>query len=187
AAQVGVGGLIVAPPWLEAAADAPLKFAVPFPRATNLALTTVDALSESAIPRVAIGTGGAGAAAALSREAASDLPALGPEIQSSVTPSSTTALSTEASALFKARDDAVQTARNIVQQELNEGRTTPSLAPARFGTWLDVLAKNNVRQAVAEGRLPNNIVTSPDVAISRGYERSRINAHHIVDTPPGPV
>ena len=45
----------------------------------------------------------------------------------------------------------------------------------RFGTWLDALAKTNVRQAVAEGRLPNTFVTSSTASISRGYLASRTN------------
>jgi len=185
ATAVGVGGVIAGAPLLEGVSDASLKIAVTFPRATNLALTTVDALSESAIPRVAIGVGGAGAATVLTREASSDLPTLAPEIQSSVTPATTTAVTTEAAALMKARDDAVATARNIVQQELDEGRTTLSWAAARFGTWLDVLAKNNVRQAVEEGRLPATFVTSPTVAINRGYQRAWIKAPDVWDTATG--
>jgi hypothetical protein len=59
------------------------------------------------------------------------------------------------------------------------GATSPghlqNLVQRRFGTWLDAIAKTNVKQAVAEGRLPNTFVTSPTVTISQGYLVSRTN------------
>jgi hypothetical protein len=101
--------------------------------------------------------------------------------------------STEASALFQARDEAAQTARKIVEQEMREGRFSGATSPAdlqsrvqrRFGTWLDALAKSSVRQAVVEGRLPNTFVTSPTVGISRGYLQAWISAPDVWDTATG--
>ena len=92
---------------------------------------------------------------------------------------------TEASVLFQARDNAIETARLIVQQELDTGRISSGMAEARFGTWLDVLAKNNIRQAVEEGLLPDTFVTSPTVAINRGYLRPWIKAPDVWDTATG--
>jgi hypothetical protein len=115
---------------------------------------------------------------------------LGPELPSSLPPAST---STEASALFQARDEAAETARKIVEQEMRDGRFSAATSPGdlqrqvqrRFGTWLDVLAKTNVRQAVAEVRLPNTFVTSPTVGISRGYLGDWISAPDVWDTATG--
>lgn len=92
---------------------------------------------------------------------------------------------TEASVLFQARDNAIETARLIVQQELDTGRIGSGMAEARFGTWLDALAKNNIRQAVEEGLLPDTFVTSPTVAINRGYLRPWIKAPDVWDTATG--
>jgi hypothetical protein len=123
----------------------------------------VTSISTSQRFRASVGTG------------ARALGTLGPKLESAL-PSA--ASSTEASALFQAREAAAETARKIVQQELSEGLpglNTPSQIQARFGTWLDVLAKANIRQAQAEGRLSNTLVTSPTVSISRGYLASRLD------------
>jgi hypothetical protein len=153
-----------------------------FPTAVEAATSLGNALTGTTVPRLAMGVG----AAAAAKGAADELPALGPALQNSLP-----AAETEASALFQARDEAAETARKIVQQELDEGWRI--LNPqARFGTWLDVLAKTNVRQAVAEGRLPDTFVTSPTVSISRGYLASRtapslnwIRAPDVWDTATG--
>lgn len=127
------------------------------------------------------------ARSALGSELSTSVPAavpssLGSELAASVPAA---APSTEASALFEARDQAAETARKIVQQELDSGWIQPRQAQARFGTWLDAVAKTNVRQAVAEGRLPNTFVTSPTVSLSRGYLRSWISAPDVWDTATG--
>ena len=93
---------------------------------------------------------------------------------------------TEASVLFQARDQAAETARKIVQQQLDNGWKPDAKAlQGRFGTLLDALAKTNIRQAVAEGRLPNTFVTSPTVSISRGYIKPWISAPDVWDTATG--
>jgi hypothetical protein len=113
-----------------------------------------------------------------------DLPALAPEIRGSLPPELP---STEAAELFKARDDAAVVARKIVEQEIREGvwKWAPDKQQARFGTWLDALTKANIRQAVAEGRLPGTFVTSPTVTLSRGYLRPWIKAPDVWDTATG--
>ena len=213
AAAVATGGLLVqaAPNILAAAGTATqsistaittvgslgseigIQLAVRFPTATALATGVGDALTGTTVPRLAIGAGGAaiggGAAIAAAQEELNsgavqqELQTLGPEIASSL-PSPAT-VSTEAAALFKARDEAVPIARQIVQQELREGWISPAWQQARFGTWVDALAKSNIRQAVADGRLPSSFVTSPTVSISRGYLRSWIKAPDVWDTATG--
>jgi hypothetical protein len=79
----------------------------------------------------------------------------------------------------------VPIARQIVQQELREGWISPAQQDARFGTWLDAVAKANIRQAVAEGRLPSTFVTSPTVSLSRGYLRTWISAPDVWDSATG--
>jgi hypothetical protein len=170
-----------------------IQLAVRAPTATALATGIGDALTGTTVPRLAIGAGGAtivgGAAFKVAKEefsssaAQQTLQTLGSEIASSL-PSPAT-ISTEAAALFQARDEAVLVARQIVQQELREGWISPAWQQARFGTWVDALAKSNIRQAVAAGRLPNSFVTSPTVSISRGYLRSWIRAPDVWDTATG--
>jgi hypothetical protein len=139
-----------------------------------------EGLLESAAARVpALGGAGLGEGLGVSTEASESL---APELPGSLPPASP---STEASALYQARNEAADTARKIVQQELNEGWIAPGQQQARFGTWLDALAKTNVRQAVAEGRLPSTFVTSPTVSLSRGYLRSWISAPDVWDTATG--
>ena len=118
--------------------------------------------------------------------AESELATLAGELESSL-PSAGAGVgpSTEAPALFQARDQAAATARQIVQQELNSGWISPGRVQARFGTWLDALAKSNVRQAVAEGQLPSTFVTSPTVSLSRGYLGAWIKAPDVWDTATG--
>lgn len=192
ATTVAVGGALAAPVATESLYDLSLKAAVSFPRASNFALNTVDALSGTSVPRVALTAprvaltaAGTGVGAGLASEAVKDAPALTPELQSAVSPSAAQAVSTEASALFRARDQAAETARRIVEQEIAEGITPIARAQARFGTWLDALAKTNIRQAVEEGQVPKTFATSPTVAISRGYMRSWIKAPDVWDTATG--
>jgi hypothetical protein len=134
-----------------------------------------------------LGTGAAGAVVAkpqLPGEIAEEIeiivPTLGPELENALP-----TIGTEASALFQARDQAAETARRVVQQGLNNGWIKPAQQQARFGTWLDALAKTNVRRAVAEGRLPSTFVTSPTVSLSRGYQRAWISAPDVWDTATG--
>lgn len=89
---------------------------------------------------------------------------------------------TEAAILFEARDRAAETARLLVQDELDSGRISEKWAEARYGTWLDALAKNNIRQAIEEGLLPDTFMVSPTIAINRGYRRAWINAPDVWDT-----
>jgi hypothetical protein len=120
----------------------------------------------------------------------SELGTLADELESSLSsagpgPGAGPGPSTEASALFQARDEAVAAARQLVQQEINAGALSPGQVQARFGTWLDALAKANVRQAVANGRLPSTFVTSPTVSLSRGYLGAWIKAPDVWDTATG--
>jgi hypothetical protein len=120
----------------------------------------------------------------------SELGTLADELESSLPsagsgPGAGLGASTEASALFQARDEAVAAARQLVQQEINAGALSPERVQARFGTWLDALAKANVRQAVADGRLPSTFVTSPTVSLSRGYLGAWIKAPDVWDTATG--
>ena len=109
---------------------------------------------------------------AATQGAAEELQALAPQAAQSLP-----TVETEASPLLEACDQAAATARRIVEQEMRDGRFSSATSPGdlnnqvqrRFGMWLDALAKTNIRQAVAEGRLPNTFVTSPTMGISRGY------------------
>ncbi|HEY1892392.1 MAG TPA: hypothetical protein VGG63_18495 [Steroidobacteraceae bacterium] len=193
-------GALAAPAVADAGAEGGLRLAARFPNATATALDVGNALTGTSVPRAAIGVGGVGAAAALksagssalappglgSGQPGAALPALASELAESLPRvPSTAATSTEAAALFQARDEAVGTASKLVQQELAAGSIQPAQAQARFGTWLDALAKTNVRQAVAEGRLPSTFVTSPTVTLSRGYQRGWISAPDVWDTASG--
>jgi hypothetical protein len=116
------------------------------------------------------------------------LPAIGSELGSVATQieeSLPGAPSTEGSVLFEARDQAAETARSVVQQELSAGQLSLRFVQARFGTLLDAFAKSNIRQAISEGRLPNTFVTSPTVSISRGYLRAWVSAPDVWDTATG--
>jgi len=85
--------------------------------------------------------------------------------------------------MFRARDAAVPTARRIVQQELAEKMLHPAMAKARFGTWLDAIAKAIVRQGRDEGQLAATIVTSPTVGINSGdYAAAAFKAPDVWDT-----
>jgi hypothetical protein len=123
-------------------------------------------------------------AAQAGKRVTAELPALAPEIGVSLPPELP---STEAAELFRARDEAAVTARKIVEQEMREGswKWAPDKLQARYGTWLDALTKANIRQAVAEGRLPGTFVTSPTVTLSRGYLRPWIKAPDVWDTATG--
>ncbi|HEY4077649.1 MAG TPA: hypothetical protein VGM26_12045 [Rhizomicrobium sp.] len=161
-----------------------------FPKATMITLDIGNALTGTTLPRVAVGAGGAALVASAGQDLpafapelpalAPEVPALAPELRASVS-----AASTEAAALFQARDEAAEVARKMVSQELSTGQTTPARAAARFGTLLDALAKTNIRQAISEGRLPDTFVTSPTVAVSRGYQRAWIGAPDAWDTATG--
>jgi hypothetical protein len=161
---------------LPALGEGSLLVASRFPTATAVATDVGNALTGTAVPGAALRAGGV----ALAAGAANEITALGPQLQSSLP-----AASTEAAALFQARDEAAEVARQIVQQELNEGWIAPAQQDARFGTWLDALAKTNVRQAIAEGRLPSTFVTSPTVSLSRGYLRGWISAPDVWDIATG--
>jgi hypothetical protein len=169
--------------------------------ATAGTVTQAGSLISAAVPLATAGAGLVAADPGLAEEleegvegvlpaAESELGVLADELESSL-PSAGSGSgigpgpTTEASALFQARDQAASTARQIVQQEINSGWISPERAQARFGTWLDALAKSNVRQAVAEGRLPGTFVTSPTVSLSRGYLGAWIKAPDVWDTATG--
>jgi hypothetical protein len=190
-------GALAAPAVADAGAEGGLRLASRFPNASATALDIGNALTGTSVPRAAIGVGGAAALKSASDSALASpglgsgrpetvLPALASELAESLPPvPSAAATSTEAAALFQARDEAVGTASKLVQQELTAGSIQPAQAQARFGTWLDALAKTNVRQAIAEGRLPSTFVTSPTVTLSRGYQRGWISAPDVWDTATG--
>ncbi len=92
---------------------------------------------------------------------------------------------TEASMLFKARDEAVRVTNKLMSQDLAAGHITLENLPKRYGTIVDAIFKANVRQAVAEGSLPSTFVTSPTVRLNRGFPKNWFNATDVWDTATG--
>jgi hypothetical protein len=185
---------LTAPVVITGGSEVALSLAARFPGVTTFALDVGNALNGTTLPRAAAGgvLAGTGVAGAVFGEIESNpvatqktFSALAQELEGGLPPGAPPDLSTEAAALFRARDEAVPVARKLVQQELDAGRVSPGRAQARFGTWLDALAKSGVRQAVQDGQLPPTFVTSPTVAISRGYLRPWIKAPDVWDTATG--
>ena len=110
--------------------------------ATAAAAVATGGMVLEAAPGLLAGLGSGGSstalltaagAAAASPQAQEELETLLPELKSSLSQELSETVNTEASALFQARDEAAETARRIVQQEINEGVTSPGRAQARFG------------------------------------------------------
>jgi RHS repeat-associated protein len=139
------------------------------------AWTPLDIYGLIAIPKAALGIAGiAGKAAfklafgSIAKKGAGGLGTLGKSLSAPI---------------LEARDLAAPIAGKIIAQDY--GSIYPGLVQAEYGKWLDAIAKAFVRQAVAEGRLPVSVVTSPTLFIAEGFAPAAYKAPDVWDTATG--